>query len=249
VATARAARPLALVLTLAAAAAAALVPSAASSAAPRATLGQVEARVNALNAEAERITESYDSARDALATLEQQRQVAADQLARDQATLAAARKVISATANYAYQSGGLGGALSLTDMSDPDAFLSSSAMLDEVARYQASQVALVAAAQHDVASASTQVIAKEQAAKKAVDNSLPIAQVVRVRHALQVSSRCANGWKSRNPDTTTGGLGRRVRPQKDTSCSKSRSRHYLTRITGNTVTGACMRPWSAAASR
>ena len=167
-ATTRAARPLALVLTVVAAAAAAIVPSVASSAAPRLTLGQVEARVHALNEEAERITETYNSAREALAKLDVQRKVAADQLRRDQAALVAARSSISATAAYAYQSGGLGGVASLTDLSDPDTFLSSSAMLDEVARYQAAQVAAVAAAQHDVARASTQVIAKEQAAKKAL---------------------------------------------------------------------------------
>jgi cell wall-associated NlpC family hydrolase len=143
------------------------VPSVAS-ASPRASLGQVEARVNALNAQAERITEAYNAAHETLATLEQQRKVAADQLERDQTTLAAARSTISATAAYAYQSGGLGGITTLSDLSDPDTFLSSSAMLDEVARYQASQVAAVAAAQHDVASASTQVIAKELAAQKAL---------------------------------------------------------------------------------
>ena len=164
-ATARAARPVALALTVVAAAAAAIVPSVAS-AAPRVSLQQVEARVNALNAQAERITESYNAAHEALAKLELQRKVAADQLARDQATLAAARSTISATATYAYQSGGLGGIATLTDLSDPDTFLSSSAMLDEVARYQASQVAAVAAAQRDVAGASTQMIAQEQAAQK-----------------------------------------------------------------------------------
>jgi peptidoglycan DL-endopeptidase CwlO len=168
VATARAARPLALFLTVLAAAAAALVPSAVSSAAPRLSLGQVEARVNALNDQAERITEAYNSARDGLAGLDRQRLVAAHELARDQAALAIARTRIGATASYAYQSGGLGGVTSLADISDPDTFLTSSAMLDEVARFQAAEVAAVAVAQHDVAGASAQVIAKQQAAKKAL---------------------------------------------------------------------------------
>ena len=127
-ATARAARTpaprfIALLLTLLAAASAAIVPAATSSAAPQLTLGQVEARVNALNDQAERITEAYNSAREGLAKLEQQRQVAAHELQRDQATLSAARKSISATASYAYQSGGLGGVVSLTDLSNPDTFL------------------------------------------------------------------------------------------------------------------------------
>src|SRR3954451_1374472 len=144
------------------------MPTVTSSAAPRLTLGQVEARVNALNDQAERITESYNSAREALAKLELQRKVASDQLQRDQAALAAARSSISATAAFAYQSGGLGGGAALTRLSRPGTFPFSSALLDEVARYQAAQVAAVAAAQHDVASASTQVIAKEQTAKKAL---------------------------------------------------------------------------------
>ena len=172
-ATARAARTpaprfIALLLTVLAAGAAAIVPSATSSAAPQLTLGQVEARVNALNDQAERITEAYNSARDSLAALDQKRLVAAHELARDQAALAAARTGIGATANYAYRSGGLGGVESLADLSNPDSFLTSSAMLDEVARFQAAQMAAVASAQHDVAGASAQVIAQEQAAKKAL---------------------------------------------------------------------------------
>jgi cell wall-associated NlpC family hydrolase len=167
-ATARGVRPLALFLTLLTAIAVVVVPAAASSAAPRLSLGQVEARVNALNDQAEKITEAYDAARERLATLQSQEKIAADQLARDQAAWAAARRSIGATANYAYQSGGLGGVVSLADLSSPDTFLTSSAMLDEVARFQAAQMAAVAAAQHDVAVASAQVIAKQADASKAL---------------------------------------------------------------------------------
>lgn len=166
-ATARAVRSLALILTSLTAATIAVVPSAVS-AAPRLTIGQVEARVNALNDQAEKITESYNLARENLATLQRQEKIAADELARDQAAWAAARKSIGATASYAYQSGGLGGVVSLADLSSPDTFLTSSAMLDEVARFQAAQLAAVAAAQHNVAAASAQVIAKQVDAKKAL---------------------------------------------------------------------------------
>jgi peptidoglycan DL-endopeptidase CwlO len=168
VATARIARPVALVLTFLTAAAAAVLPATMSSAAPRASIGQVEARVNALNDQAEKITEAYNAARDHLGVLQTQEKVAADQLVRDQAAFAAARRNIGATASYAYQNGGLGGVVSLADMSSPDTFLTSSAMLDEVARFQAAQVAEVAADQHNLATASAQVIAKQADAKHAL---------------------------------------------------------------------------------
>ena len=188
-------RSLALILTSLTAAAVAVVPSAVS-AAPRLSLGQVEARVNALNDQAEKITEAYNLARDNLATLQTQEKVAADQLARDQAAWVAARKSISATANYAYQSGGLGGVVSLADLSSPDTFLSSSAMLDEVARFQAAQMAAVAAAQHDVAAASAQVIAKQADAKKALagisDQKAHIESLLAQARALLGSLRASD---------------------------------------------------------
>jgi len=173
VATARAARLRAprsvlLMLTAAAAVAGAVVPAASSSAAPRLTIGQVQARVAALNDQAERITESYNALREQLSTLQREQRVAADQLVRDQAALATAQKTISATANYAYQNGGLGGVVSLADLSSPETFMTSSAMLDEVARYQAAQLAAVSVAQHDVAATSAAVIAKQDQVKQAL---------------------------------------------------------------------------------
>ena len=195
-ATARIARPVALALTLLTAAAAAVLPAGLSSAAPRLTLGQVEARVNALNDQAEKITEAYNAARDHLAVLQTQEKVAADQLARDQVAFAAARKSIGATANYAYQSGGLGGVVSLADLSSPDTFLTSSAMLDEVARYQAAQMAQVAAAQHNLAAASAQVIAKQADAKRALagiaDQKAHIESLLAQARSLLGSLRAAD---------------------------------------------------------
>jgi cell wall-associated NlpC family hydrolase len=173
VATTRAARLrlsrlVALALAAAAGAAVALVP-ATSAAAPRLSIAEAEARINALNDQAERITESYNALRDQLTGLQRQQQVAADELARDQAALAAERSRIAATANYAYQNGGLGGVMSLADLSSPDTFLTSSAMLDQVARFQAAQLSAVAVAQHDVATTSATVIAKQAEVKRALD--------------------------------------------------------------------------------
>ena len=167
-ATARLARPLVLVLTALAALTGTLVLPAATHAAPQLSLGQVQARVNALNDQAERITERYDAARDNLTTIQRQQRVAADQLGREQTQLGQLRAKISATANFAYRNGGLGGVESLADLSSPDQFLSSSALLDEVSRFQDQQLAAVTAAQHDVQAAQTVVAAREAAAKRAL---------------------------------------------------------------------------------
>jgi cell wall-associated NlpC family hydrolase len=169
VATARFARPLTLILTAVAAIAATLAGPASSTAAPQPTISQVEARVAALNTQAEKITEAYDGARAHLATLRQQQHIAADQLAREQKALASVRTTISATANFAYRNGGLGGVADLADISNPQAFLDSSALLDQVSRYQAEQFAAVAAAQHQVAAAQATVNAKAAAAQQALE--------------------------------------------------------------------------------
>jgi cell wall-associated NlpC family hydrolase len=167
VATARFARPLAIILSLVAGLSLLVVgPALHSAAAPTLTIGQVEARISALNTAAEKITERYDAAHEALAALQTQQRVANDQLTRDQRQLAGVRKLIGATANYAYRNGGLGGVTDLTSMTDPQAFLDSSAMLDEVSRYQAQQFAAVAAAQHNVTVAQSTVDAKAAAARR-----------------------------------------------------------------------------------
>jgi cell wall-associated NlpC family hydrolase len=172
VATAHRARSLRPVIAAAATIAATLAvlvgPSVASSAAPVLSVGQVEARVNALNAEAERVTESYDAARDALAGVARQRRVAGDQLSAERTILGKVQRRIGAQANLAYRSGGLGGFVALVNNPDPANFLDQSAMLDEVSRYQAQQLAAVNTARHDVAAAEAAYSAQVSAAKKAL---------------------------------------------------------------------------------
>jgi len=157
------ARPLALALT--ALAAAGVLTGPAASASPQLTIGQAESRINALNTQAEKITEAYDAARDNLVVLQRQQHVAADQLNREQGTLDRLRVTIGSTANFAYRNGGLGGVVDLADLTSPSAFLDSSAMLDQISRFQAAQLAGVAAAARQVQAAQATVTAKAAQAK------------------------------------------------------------------------------------
>lgn len=141
-------------------------PTLTSSAAPQLSFGQVQARVAALNAAAEKITEAYDAAHDQLTKLQGQAGIARDQLGRDQKILAAFRARIGAQANYAYRSGTFDSVLSLADTTDPQTFLDGSAMLDEVSRQQAAQLTQVAAAQRAVDGASVSLSAQVTAVKQ-----------------------------------------------------------------------------------
>ena len=196
-ATARFVRPLALFVSSVAAFGAIVAgPALSSSAAPQLTIGQAQARIDALNTAAEKITERYNAARENLAGLQRQQKVAADQLGREQTVLTAMRSRIGATANFAYRNGGLTGVVDLSSLENPQSFLDSSAMLDEVSRYQAQQFAAVAAAQHRVASAQVTVAAKAAAAKQVLAGITAdkdhINALLAQAHAVLASLRAAD---------------------------------------------------------
>jgi len=158
VATARLARPRAyltrpftILLVLAAAAVVAVVgPPAPSHAAPQLSISQVQARIDALNTQAERITEAYNSARDRLATLRREQTVAQHSLATNQRRLTKLQARISATADATYRTGGFGEYV-LGAATDPQSFLDQAVLLDALSRTQAQQFAGAAAAGHAVA--------------------------------------------------------------------------------------------------
>ena len=153
------------VVTAVAALAAIVAPAATTQAAPQLSIGQVEQRVNALNDQAEKITESYNLARERLTTLRRQQTVAAHQLQRQSARLAGLRDTISATADAAYRgSSGLGG-LVLGGTDDPQTFLDQAVMLDALSRNQADQYAEAAAAGHAVEVAKATYDAKARAVR------------------------------------------------------------------------------------
>lgn len=144
------------VITFAAVAiAATILPSGVGSATPSThlTLSQVQAQVSALNARAERITESYDGANTQLTALQAKERVTNRLLARDRAMLAKVQQRVAAGAAAAYRTGGLDPTLSLVASGTPQTFLDQTSGLEEVARYDVNQVNAANAAQRQVAGA------------------------------------------------------------------------------------------------
>jgi peptidoglycan DL-endopeptidase CwlO len=154
------------VLAIAAAAIAATVlPSGIGAATPAShlSLSQVESRISGLNARAERITESFDSATTQLTTLKRKEHITDALLAHDRAMLAKVQRQLAAGASAAYRTGGLDPTMSLMASGTPQTFLDQTASLDEVARYDADQAAAANAAQRQVA--ATQIVHNAEVAQ------------------------------------------------------------------------------------
>jgi len=148
------------VVGLVTALAAAVAPMTTTSAAPQLSLSQVLARIDALNNQAEKITEAYDAARDQLAVIRREQGVATDELTRDRAVLSKVQQRVGMQANFAYRNGDLSGIATMMTSVDPQTFLASTALLDEVARNQAAQLAAAAAAHRSVDGATALLAAK-----------------------------------------------------------------------------------------
>jgi cell wall-associated NlpC family hydrolase len=155
-----------LVIGLVTALAAVAAPLTTTSAAPELSTGQVLARIDALNTQAEKITEAYNSARDELAVIRRQQAVAGDDLRRERAVLAAMQRRIGLQANLAYRNGDLAGLSTIINSADPQAFLDSTSLLDAVSRNQAAQLVSVAAAHRAVDGATALLSAKAAAVKQ-----------------------------------------------------------------------------------
>jgi peptidoglycan DL-endopeptidase CwlO len=180
-------RPFRLLVVGALTAVAALAaPMTATSAAPQLTLGQVLARIDALNTQAEKITEAYDAARDQLAVIRREKAVASDDLGRDRAALAKMQVRIGLQANLAYRNDGLAGIGTMINSGDPQSFLDSSSLLDAVARNQAAQLASVAAAHRAVDGATALLSAKATAAEQTMSRiAADKAHIVTLLHQAQ----------------------------------------------------------------
>jgi cell wall-associated NlpC family hydrolase len=126
-----------------------LVPTGIGAAAPTShlTLTQVKAQIAALNDKAEQITEHYNTARDRLAALQRKSKLTENELARDQAQLSKSESKLAAQAAAAYRTGGLDATMALVSSGSPQTFIDQTSTLQEVAHYQASQVAAADAAQ------------------------------------------------------------------------------------------------------
>ena len=159
-------RPIAFALVATTTALAGIVAGAgATQAAPQLSISQVQSRINALNTQAEKITERYDAAREKLGTLQQQAHIAAIALGRANTKLGGLQKRISATAVSAYRTAGISGSV-FEVTSDPQAFLDQASMLDALSRAQAEQLAGAAAASHDVKVAQTTYTARAAAVRQ-----------------------------------------------------------------------------------
>jgi len=134
------------------------------------SLAQVQSRVNALNARAERITEAYDSANTQLAALRKKEQATNNELRRDEGVLAAVQKRLAVAAAAAYRNGALNPTLSLVTSGDPQTYLNQAGSLDAVARYDASMVSSASAARRLVAGVRVVHDAQVAAQRKTVSS-------------------------------------------------------------------------------
>ena len=128
-------------------------PAVSGHAEPQLSISQVQARIAALNTQAEKITEAYDAAHVRLTTLKREQGIAAHELQTNQRRLTKVQSSISATANATYRTGGLGEYV-LGAASDPQSFLDQAALLDALSRNQAEQFASAAAAGQAVKAAT-----------------------------------------------------------------------------------------------
>lgn len=143
-----------------------VVPTGIGAATPASSLSlhQVEARVSVLNTRAEKITEAFDGANTQLGALQRKERITNALLARDRALLTKVQQRVAAGAAAAYRTGGLDPTMSLISSGSPQTFLDQTASLDEVARYDANQVAAADAAQRQVA--ATQILHNAQVAQQ-----------------------------------------------------------------------------------
>jgi cell wall-associated NlpC family hydrolase len=163
------------------------------------SLHQVESRIAALNTRAERITESFDSANTQLASLQRKERITNALLAHDRAILAKVQERVAAGASAAYRTGGLDPTLSLVSSGSPQTFLDQTASLDEVARYDANEVAYANAAQRQVAAAEVvhnaqvaqqrQVVSSITSARNQIESLL--SQQNQLLDRLKASQRAA----------------------------------------------------------
>jgi cell wall-associated NlpC family hydrolase len=163
---------------------------------PTLTISEAQARIEALNTQAEKITEAYDAARERLGTLKRQQGVAARALQADQRRLAAVRQRISVTADATYRTGGIGQYV-IGVATDPQSFLDQAALLDALSRSQAQQFASAEAAGHAVQVDQARYDAQATAVRKSLSaisaqkshiESL-LAQARNVLDSLQAAQR------------------------------------------------------------
>jgi peptidoglycan DL-endopeptidase CwlO len=186
-----------------------VVPTGSGAAAPAASLslGQVQARIAALNTRAERITEAYDGANTQLRSLQRKERVTNAALRADRAQLAKVEQRVAAGAAAAYKTGGLDPTLSLVASGTPQTFLDQSSSLDEVARYDADQVAYADAAQRQVAAAQVvhdaQVVQQRKTVSSIASAKTQIENLISQQNQLLARLKASQRAKLAQQQTAT----------------------------------------------
>jgi cell wall-associated NlpC family hydrolase len=185
-------RPL-LIVAVAAAGVLSVLPGS-SSADPRPTLRQVEARVNALNAKVDTAVEAYATAKIELSAASRRAAVAQARVKAAQAQLDTVKRRMSSVAAAAYRTGGADAFVQLISTSTPQTFLDRSASLDRIATGQSAQLAAAATARHRLANVQAEA-AHERAAQAAVAKTLA-KQKATIENALAEQQHLLNGLKA-----------------------------------------------------
>jgi cell wall-associated NlpC family hydrolase len=165
-----------------------------SSADPKPTLAQVEARVNTLNARVDAAVEQYANAKIDLAAATRRAVVARARVKAAQAELDAIKQHMGAVSAAAYQSGGTDQLVQLVSTSTPQDFLDRAASLDRIAVGQSSEMASAATARHRLSTVQAEA-AQQQVAQTAVAKAMA-DQKATIQAALAEQQHLLNGLKA-----------------------------------------------------
>ncbi|HEX6920356.1 MAG TPA: NlpC/P60 family protein [Actinomycetes bacterium] len=164
---------------------------------PRPTIAQVQARVDALNHEAEQAAERYNDARVQLADVNRRLDTVRHRLARQQQKVGEMQAVMGRLAAASYKSGGVDATMQLLLSDEPESFLQQASALDQLGRRQAGTMRKMAAARQqlkqdrlavDQQRAKAEALqARLRAEKKTVEDKLARAQAV--LHTLKAEER------------------------------------------------------------
>ena len=146
---------------------------------PSPTIRSVEARIAAINTQAEKITEAYDAARGRLADFKGKVRAARATLAKDQKVLDGMQGRIQAIATAAYESGGLSDATTLLQTGNPASVANRTSQLAVVAQTRRAELAQALAADRAVRADRASYTA-QLAAERAT-----VASIATKRHQIQ----------------------------------------------------------------
>ena len=210
-------RPL-LIVAIAASGVLSVLPGS-SSADPKPTLAQVEARVDAINAKVDDAVDAYSNDQIALSAASRRAAVAQARVKAAQAQLNAVKHRMGAVAAAAYRSGGADQFVQLVSTSTPQTFLDRAASLDRIAASQHAEMAAAATARHRLATVEAEA-AHERAAQAAVAKQMA-KQKSTIENALAEQQHLLNGLKA-----TERAKLRAAQRRAAAAARASRSRNY-----------------------